>query len=86
MYVDAEEMQKVLEATYRQQTAGSGLPGAEAAVGGIPTGLAGLATYDAGTEMEDDDIPRAPKSSKGGRIGKQVQSDESYYSGGSDDE
>ena len=85
VYVDAEEMQKVLEVMYRQQTVGSGLPGAEAAIVGIPPGLAGLTAYDA-TELEDDDVPRVPKSSKGSRIGKQVQSDESYYSGGSDDE
>jgi len=87
VYVDAEEMQKVLEATFRQQTVGSGLPGAEPGAGSVPSGLGSLAAYQAASSpLEDDDIPRAPKSSKGSRIGKQVQSDESYYSGGSDDE
>jgi len=86
VYVDAEEMQKVLESTFRQQTVGSGLPGAEPG-GGASSGLAGLAAFEAaGGDLDDDDIPRAPKSSKGSRIGKLVQSDESYYSGGSDDD
>ena len=86
VYVDAEEMHNVLESTFHDLTVGSGLPGAKPGEQ-ASSRLAGLATYEgAGSPQEDDDIPRAPKSSKGSRIGKQVQSDESYYSGGSDDE
>jgi ATP-dependent helicase STH1/SNF2 len=86
VYVDAEEMHNVLESTFREGTVGSGLPGAKPA-DGASSGLPGLTTYErAASPPDDDDNPRAPKSSKGSRIGKQVQSDESYYSGGSDDE
>lgn len=86
VYVDAEEMHNVLESTFRDQTVGSGLPGAQPGPE-VSSRLADLATFDGtGSPPEDDDTPRAPKSSKGSRIGKQVQSDESYYSGGSDDE
>ena len=86
VYVDAEEMHNVLEATFHEQTVGSGLPGAKPG-DGASAGLTGLTTYEAvGSPQEDDDTPRAPKSAKGSRIGRLVQSDESYYSGGSDDD
>lgn len=82
VYVDAEEMHNILETTFREETVGSGLPGAKPG-----DGASGLMKYEgAGSPQEDDDVPRAPKSSKGSRIGRLVQSDESYYSGGSDDD
>lgn len=77
VYVDAEEMEKVLEATFREKTVGSGLPGAEPAMGGSSAATG----YNAATSPQDDeDIPRAPRKSR-----KMVQSDGSDYSG-SDDE
>jgi ATP-dependent helicase STH1/SNF2 len=86
VYVDAEEMHNVLESTFHEETVGSGLPGAKPG-DGTSSGIPGLTTYErGGSPQEDDDIPRAPKSSKGSRVGKLVQSDESYYSGGSDDD
>ncbi|KAF8575918.1 hypothetical protein K439DRAFT_1640966 [Ramaria rubella] len=84
VYVDAEEMQKVLESTFRDLTAGSGLPGAEPG-DGTSSKLSGMTVHAAMGSPQDDDEGPGPRI-KGGRIGKLVQSDESYYSGGSDDE
>lgn len=88
MYVDAEEMQKVLETTFRARTIGSGLPGAEVGDGPSTSGSSsggggggGPVDYDAATSpQDDDDVPRAPRKSR-----KMVQSDGSDYSG-SDEE
>ncbi|GJJ08782.1 hypothetical protein Clacol_003001 [Clathrus columnatus] len=77
VYQDAVEMQKVLEAVFYSRTVGTGLPGAKAS-----DGYNGRAAMVYNPPEDDDDVPRAPRTSK---LRKQVQSDGSDY-GGSDDE
>ena len=70
VYVDAEEMEKVFDATYDRVMSGSGLPGA-------PGGMAGMSD-SALTPMEED-LPPPPLPSKmkmGGR--KLIISDDEY--------
>jgi ATP-dependent helicase STH1/SNF2 len=75
VYVDAEEMERVFDATYERVVEGSGLPGAE---GG------GLASYEGAlTPMDEDEPPLPSRNRTGAR--KQVISDDEYLTP-SDDE
>ena len=77
VYNDADEMEKVFNATFDRAIAGSGLPGAPAA-----PGTASGAYDSALTPMDEDERPPLSKS-KNGR--KQVLSDDEYLTP-SDDE
>ncbi len=70
VYVDAEEMEKVFDATWDRVIVGSGLPGAPLA-SGSSSGPYGSAL----TPLEDEERP-LPKPAKHGR--KQVISDDEY--------
>ncbi|KAK7468468.1 ATP-dependent DNA helicase Snf21 [Stygiomarasmius scandens] len=76
VYNDAEEMERVFNATYDRVINGSGLPGAPAASGSLPY-------EDALTPMDEDERPPPPIKRGSGR--KQVLSDEEYLTP-SDDE
>lgn len=79
VYNDAEEMEKVFNATYDRVINGSGLPGASVSGSNSNAG-----SYDSAlTPMDDDERPPPPKSRGSGR--KQVLSDEEYLTP-SDDE
>ncbi|KNZ78207.1 Chromatin structure-remodeling complex subunit snf21, partial [Termitomyces sp. J132] len=80
VYVDAEEMEKVFNATFDQVMTGSGLPGAPAATGnGSASG-----SYDSAlTPMDEDERPIPSRSRSAGR--KQVISDEEYLTPSDDD-
>ncbi|GJE94222.1 Chromatin structure-remodeling complex subunit snf21 [Phanerochaete sordida] len=74
VYNDADEMEKIFNATFDRVIVGSGLPGAPAAAGAPP--------YEAAlTPMDEDERP--PPKAKNGR--KQVLSDDEYLTP-SDDE
>ncbi|EEB99132.1 hypothetical protein MPER_01244 [Moniliophthora perniciosa FA553] len=83
VYNDAEEMEKVFNATWDRVIVGSGLPGA-------PSG--GDASYEAAfydtalTPMEDEDArPPPPLKSRGSGRKNQVISDEEYLTPSDDD-
>lgn len=81
VYIDAVEMEKVLDATFKRLTVGSGLPGA------APGGLGGLGAASTGydsalTPMDEDDRPPPPSR---GRSRRQVISDEEYLTPSDDD-
>jgi len=79
VYIDAEEMEKVFNATFERVTAGSGLPGASAGGGG-----GSMDSYDSAlTPMDDDERP--PPTRSRSTVRKQVISDEEYLTP-SDDE
>ncbi|KAF5377272.1 hypothetical protein D9615_006425 [Tricholomella constricta] len=79
VYLDAEEMEKVFNATFDRVITGSGLPGAPAAGTGSASG-----SYDSAlTPMDEDERPIPARSRSAGR--KQVISDEEYLTP-SDDE
>ena len=68
VYNDAEEMEKILNATFERVIVGSDLPGA-------PPPSAASGAYDGAlTPMDEDERP--PPRAKGGR--KQVLSDDEY--------
>ncbi|QRV76715.1 SNF2 family amino-terminal protein [Ceratobasidium sp. AG-Ba] len=75
VYHDAEVMQKVLEAVFLRETAGTDMPGAEPA---NPGNTSPLSAAD-----DDEPAPRAPGQSKQPR--KTSVSDEEYLSGSDDD-
>lgn len=54
VYVDANELQKVMEASYKRHTAGTGLPGAEPSAGGVPSSPG----------HDDDDLPNVRKKAR----------------------
>lgn len=87
VYIDAEEMEKVFDATFDRVMSGSGLPGAPSAGGGGGGGGASASgSYDSAlTPMDEDERPPLPvrRSSAGKR--QQVISDEEYLTP-SDDE
>jgi ATP-dependent helicase STH1/SNF2 len=84
VYMDAEEMEKVFNATWDKVIAGSDLPGAPAAGAAAGTGSATGSYASALTPMDDDERPPPPtRGRSAGR--KQVLSDEEYLSP-SDDE
>jgi ATP-dependent helicase STH1/SNF2 len=69
VYVDADEMEKVFDATFERVTAGSGLPGASGVIS---------SSYDSAlTPMDDDEPPVPPSRSQSARR-KQVISDDEY--------
>ena len=77
VYVDAEEMQKVFDATFTRVVVGSGLPGAPASSGSTAASAAAGGSsggYDSAlTPMDEDDRP-APRS----KSRKAIISDEEY--------
>lgn len=75
VYVDADEMEQIFNATFERVIVGTDMPGAPPAPG------AASGAYDALTPMDDDE--RLPSKSKNGR--KQVLSDDEYLTP-SDDE
>jgi len=77
VYIDAEEMEKVFDATFERVTVGSGLPGAATASGN------GSAYESALTPMDEDERPPPSRSRSAGR--KQVISEDEYLTP-SDDE
>ena len=77
VYVDAEEMEHIFNATFERVIVGTDMPGAPPAPPGAASGA-----YDALTPMDDDERP--PPKSKNGR--KQVMSDDDEYLTPSDDE
>jgi ATP-dependent helicase STH1/SNF2 len=80
VYIDAEEMEKVFDATFERVTVGSGLPGAALAVGGSGSS----ASYESAlTPMDDDDRPPPTRSRSAGR--KQVISEDEYLTPSEDD-
>ncbi|EJD54992.1 hypothetical protein AURDEDRAFT_147677 [Auricularia subglabra TFB-10046 SS5] len=82
VYEDADEMQKVLEATFRRETFNSGLPGAE---GSAPQGGYGNGqSSQMGDYMDDEDVSR--RSSARPSAKRVVMSDDEYNSGGDSDD
>ncbi|RDB29065.1 Chromatin structure-remodeling complex subunit snf21 [Hypsizygus marmoreus] len=78
VYVDAEEMEKVFNATFDRVMTGSGLPGAPPATGSAS------GSYDSAlTPMDEDERPIPARSRSAGR--KQVLSDEEYLTPSDDD-
>jgi ATP-dependent helicase STH1/SNF2 len=80
VYIDADEMEKVLEATFKRLTVGSGLPGA------APGGGAGSSgSYESAlTPMDEDDRPPPPSRGRSSTR-RQVISDEEYLTPSDDD-
>lgn len=79
VYVDAEEMEKVFNATWDRVIAGTDLPGAPPAPSTTTGGGSGSATgsyASALTPMEEDGPPPPTRGRSGSR--KQVLSDEEY--------
>ncbi len=86
VYVDAEEMEKVFNATWEKVIAGTDFPGAPPTASSVAGG-SGSATgsyASALTPMEEDERPPPPTSRRSGSR-KQVLSDEEYLTP-SDDE
>ncbi|KAF7306400.1 hypothetical protein MIND_00431200 [Mycena indigotica] len=82
VYVDAVEMEKVLDSTFKRLTVGSGLPGAAPGLGGNVVGPAAGMYESALTPMEEDERPLPPSR---GRSRRQVISDEEYLTPSDDD-
>jgi ATP-dependent helicase STH1/SNF2 len=79
VYIDAEEMEKVFDATFDRVIVGSGLPGAAPAPGG-----AASSSYESAlTPVDDDERPPPSRSRGGGR--KQVISDDEYLTPSDED-
>lgn len=79
VYIDADEMEKVLNDVFNRLTVGSGLPGAEPAA-------SGPSTEAAPTPMDEDDKP-APSRRNGVRTNsKQILSDDDEYLTPSEDD
>jgi ATP-dependent helicase STH1/SNF2 len=79
VYIDAEEMEKVFNATFERVLVGSGLPGAPPAGAGSASG-----SYESAlTPMDEDERPPPARSRSAGR--KQVISDEEYLTPSDDD-
>ncbi|KAF7310438.1 hypothetical protein HMN09_00585900 [Mycena chlorophos] len=88
VYVDAVEMEKVLDSTFKRLTVGSGLPGAAGGAGSSTSGGGVSAPAAAGmyesalTPMDEDERPLPPSR---GRSRRQVISDEEYLTPSDDD-
>ncbi|KAJ6498002.1 SNF2-family ATP dependent chromatin remodeling factor snf21 [Mycena vitilis] len=79
VYIDAVEMEKVLDATFKRLTVGSGLPGAQGAAGGS------AGSYESAlTPMDEDDRPPPPSRGRSSTR-RQVISDEEYLTPSDDD-
>ena len=74
VYVDAEEMEKALDAAFAKHIVGSGLLGAPSSSSGGTGGSSG--GYDSALTPMDEDDRRAPTRSNSAR--KQVISDDEY--------
>lgn len=83
VYNDANEMEKVFDATFDRVMSGSGLPGAPGSGGN--TGSTSGSYESALTPMDDDDRPPPPSRSRSGGARKQVISDEEYLTPSDDD-
>ncbi|KAJ7911546.1 SNF2 family N-terminal domain-containing protein [Mycena leptocephala] len=80
VYIDAVEMEKVLDSTFKRLTVGSGLPGAQ---GGAAGGSSG--SYESAlTPMDEDDRPPLPSRNRSSTW-RQVISDEEYLTPSDDD-
>ncbi|KAJ7071584.1 SNF2-family ATP dependent chromatin remodeling factor snf21 [Mycena amicta] len=80
VYVDAVEMERVLDATFKRLTVGSGLPGAAP---GAPAAGPSAGMYESAlTPMDEDERPLPPSR---GRSRRQVISDEEYLTPSDDD-
>jgi ATP-dependent helicase STH1/SNF2 len=69
VYVDADEMEKVFDATFERVTTGSGLPGASGAMS---------SSYESALTPMDDDEPPVPPSRSRSAGRKQVISEDEY--------
>ncbi|KAJ7139490.1 SNF2-family ATP dependent chromatin remodeling factor snf21 [Mycena epipterygia] len=79
VYIDAVEMEKVLDATFKRLTVGSGLPGAQGA------GAGSSGSYESAlTPMDEDDRPPPPSRGRSSTR-RQVISDEEYLTPSDDD-
>lgn len=86
VYIDADKMQEVLEATYRRETLNSGLPGAEGsapAAGMSYNGNSSAMAYG-GQYMDDDDMGRRGSARPSAK--RVVMSEDEYQSGGDSDD
>ncbi|KAJ6573921.1 SNF2-family ATP dependent chromatin remodeling factor snf21 [Mycena vulgaris] len=80
VYIDADEMEKVLDATFKRLTVGSGLPGAQPGPGAGSSG-----SYESAlTPMDEDDRPPPPSRGRSSTR-RQVISDEEYLTPSDDD-
>lgn len=80
MYIDAEEMEKVFNAAFERQIAGTEMPGAPGPA------AASTASYDSAlTPMDEDERPPPVRSRSTGRKSTQILSDDEYLTP-SDDE
>jgi len=80
VYIDAEEMEKVFDATFDRVTVGSGLPGAASTGGNVSAS----GSYDSAlTPMDEDERPPPSRSRSAGR--KQVISEDEYLTPSDDD-
>ncbi|KAJ7674433.1 SNF2-family ATP dependent chromatin remodeling factor snf21 [Mycena rosella] len=80
VYIDADEMEKVLDATFKRLTVGSGLPGAQPGAGAGSSG-----SYESAlTPMDEDDRPPPPSRGRSSTR-RQVISDEEYLTPSDDD-
>ncbi|KAJ7102506.1 SNF2-family ATP dependent chromatin remodeling factor snf21 [Mycena belliarum] len=80
VYIDADEMEKVLDATFKRLTVGSGLPGAAPGAGAGSSG-----SYESAlTPMDEDDRPPPPSRGRSSTR-RQVISDEEYLTPSDDD-
>jgi ATP-dependent helicase STH1/SNF2 len=79
VYIDADEMEKVFDATYERVVVGSGLPGAASANGNGSTG-----SYESAlTPVDDDERPPPARGRSASR--KQVMSEDDYLTPSDDD-
>jgi ATP-dependent helicase STH1/SNF2 len=78
VYIDAVEMEKVLDATFERLTVGSGLPGTQPSAGD------GSSASNESAVMEEDD-GQPPPSRGRSSMRQQVFSDEEYLTSSEDD-
>jgi len=80
VYMDADEMEKVFDATFERVTVGSGLPGAAPANGNGSTS----GSYESAlTPVDEDERPPPTRGRSAGR--KQVMSEDEYLTPSDDD-
>ncbi|KAJ7657873.1 SNF2-family ATP dependent chromatin remodeling factor snf21 [Mycena polygramma] len=79
VYVDAVEMEKVLDATFKRLSVGSGLPGAQPGAGGGSSG-----SYGSALTPDDDERPPPPSHGRSSTR-RQIISDEEYLTQSEDE-
>jgi ATP-dependent helicase STH1/SNF2 len=86
VYIDAVEMEKVLDATFERLTVGSGLPGTQpsAGDGSSASNESAVMEEDDGQPVEEDD-GQPPPSRARSSMRQQVFSDEEYLTSSEDD-